>query len=68
MLGQQLNISHNNKNMIHIRQKDLSIYTIVITEEWDKPLEEHPCIIQHPETFEIVDCEIPDIIQFLNYN
>lgn len=54
--------------MIHIRQKDLSIYTIVITEGWDKPLEEHPCVIEHPETFEIVDCDIPDIVQFLNYN
>jgi len=37
--------------MIHIRQKDLSIYTIVITEGWDKPLEEHPCVFDYPETF-----------------
>ena len=53
--------------MIHIRQKDLSIYTVVITTDWDKPLEEHPSIVEHPELFEIVDEEIPSVMQYLNY-
>jgi hypothetical protein len=53
--------------MIHIRQKDLSIYTVVITTDWDKPLQEHPSIVEHPEFFEIVDEEIPSVIQYLNY-
>jgi hypothetical protein len=53
--------------MIHIRQKDLTTYTIVITEGWDKPLEQHPSIIEHPEVFEIANCEIPEQIQYLNY-
>jgi hypothetical protein len=53
--------------MIHIRSKDLSIYTIVVTTDWIKPLEEHPSIIEHPESFEIIDCEIPNYIQYLNY-
>lgn len=53
--------------MIHIRQKDLSIYTIVITEGWDKPLGDHPTIVDYPEVFEIADCEIPDEHQYLNY-
>lgn len=68
MHGQLFNISHNNKDMIHIRQKDLSTYTIVITEGFDKPLEEHPCLIEHPEVFEIADCDIPNNVQYLNYN
>ena len=56
--------------MKHIRQKKIKetdIYTIVITDNWDKPLEEHPSIVEHPEVFEIVDCEIPNNIQYLNY-
>ena len=55
--------------MIHIRQKDLTTYTVVVTEGWDKPLGEHPSIVEHPEVFEIVDCEIPtENLQFLIYN
>lgn len=53
--------------MIHIRQKDLTIYTIVITSDWIKPLEEHPSIIEHHEVFEIADCEIPEEHQYLDY-
>jgi hypothetical protein len=55
--------------MIHIRQKDLTTYTIVFTEGWDKLLEEHPAIVEHPEVFEVVDCDIPtENLQYLNYN
>jgi hypothetical protein len=58
--------------MIHIRQKNSSIilgevYAIVITTDWNKPLEEHPSIIERPDFFEIVDCEIPNYIQYVNY-
>ena len=53
--------------MEHIRQKDLTTYTIVITDNWDKPLNEHPSIVEHPEIFEIANCEIPDNHQYLNY-
>lgn len=59
--------------MIHIRQKlDLAgkqdvAYTIVLTDDWTLPLEQHPSIIEHPEIFEIVDAEIPDSAQFLKY-
>ena len=55
--------------MIHIRQKDLTTYTVIVTEGWDKPLEEHPTIVEHPDVFEIVDCDIPtENLQYLNYN
>jgi hypothetical protein len=58
--------------MKHIRQKNSSIitgevYAIVLTNNWNKPLEEHPSILEHPEIFEIVDCEIPNHVESLNY-
>lgn len=56
--------------MIHIRQKnsvETNTYTIVITDGWDKPLSEHPSIVEHPELFELVMCDIPDQVQYLNY-
>jgi len=56
--------------MKHIRQIDsviLTPYTIVVTDDWNKPLEEHPSVVDHPELFEIVDCDIPEYIQFLIY-
>jgi hypothetical protein len=60
--------------MIHIRQKfDLSArqeiaYTVVVTDGWEQPLEEHPSIVEHPELFEIADNEIPENAQYLIYN
>ena len=59
--------------MEHIRQKiDLSArgeiaYTVVNTEGWTLPLEEHPSIVQHPELFEVSLDEIPENFQILNY-
>lgn len=50
--------------MKHIRQISSSFeinhtYTIVITDNWNKPLEEHPLILNHSDIYEIADCEIP---------
>jgi hypothetical protein len=59
--------------MRHIRQKiDLTArgeiaYTVVNTEGWNLPLEEHPSIVQHPELFEISENELPENYQTLNY-
>ena len=53
--------------MIHIRNKNLSPYTVVVTLEWDRPLEEHPSIVEHPESFEISEDEIPELYQYLVY-
>lgn len=59
--------------MLHIRQKyDLTLkdevaYTVVITDDWTLPLEQHPSIVQHPEVFEIVDAVIPEDAQYLKY-
>lgn len=53
--------------MIHIRYKDLSVYTIVVTENWNEPLEQHPSIVERPQDFEVVDCELPEYVQYLTY-
>ena len=56
--------------MKHIRQintVNTNTYTIVKTDDWDKPLEEHPSVVEHPESFEVADCEIPEYIQYLIY-
>jgi hypothetical protein len=53
--------------MRHIRQinsVNTDSYTVVIAEE---PLEEHLSIVQHPETFEISEDEIPEQHQYLQY-
>lgn len=58
--------------MKHIRQRNSStipgeVYAMVLTYNWDKPLEEHPSVVEHPEMFEVVDCQIPDYCVYVNY-
>lgn len=58
--------------MLHIRKKDSSFdpgiaYSVVITTNWDKPLEEHPTMVLEPDVYEIVDCEIPPHAQHTTY-
>ena len=60
--------------MKHIRQINsinTNTYTIVNSEgyggENEPPLDQHPAIINHPTIFEVVDCEIPEYYQILNY-
>jgi len=59
--------------MEHIRQRlsvegrATEIYTVVITENWDRPLSEHPSVVDHPEIFEITTDAIPEEHQYLNY-
>jgi hypothetical protein len=56
--------------MRHIKQienslkNDIETYTVVIANE---PLEQHLSIIENPTIFEIVDGEIPENAQYLNY-
>jgi hypothetical protein len=55
--------------MRHIRQimqNETDAYTVVNTEA-NAILEEHPSIVDKPEVFEIVDCDIPEIHQRINY-
>lgn len=56
--------------MKHIRQinsVETNTYTVVILDGWNRPLEEHPSIVEHPESFEISEDEIPEYIQYLVY-
>ena len=56
--------------MKHIRQINsvgTNTYTVVKTEDWTLPLEEHPSIVEHPELFEITQDEIPVEHQYLIY-
>lgn len=42
-------------------------YTIVKTNDWILPLEEHPSLVEHPELFEISEEQIPKEHQYLIY-
>jgi len=59
---------------MHIRQKNnvtnkgIEIaYTVVVTTDWELPLDQHPSIVEHPELFEISEDVIPEDAQYLNY-
>lgn len=50
--------------MIHIRLKASSrepkkVYSVVKTDDWTLPLEQHPSLVEHPELYELVDEELP---------
>lgn len=56
--------------MIHIRQKNSSLeenvaYTVVVDINLSYGL--HECLIDHPELFEVVNIDLPDEVQYLNY-
>lgn len=58
--------------MKHIRQigsntNSNESYIVVETTNYPGDLEDHPSIIDHPNLFEVVDCEIPDNFQYLIY-
>lgn len=58
--------------MLHIRQINSvdepdKAYTVVITTSWQGPLSTYPCLIELPSRFELVDGDIPENAQYLNY-
>lgn len=58
--------------MLHIRQKNSvdepdKAYTVVITTSWTEDLSLYPCLIEFPTRFELVDEDIPETAQYLNY-
>jgi hypothetical protein len=52
--------------MNSITGKQEIAYTIVITDGYTD-LTTHPSIVEHPDLFEIVNIDIPEDCQFLNY-
>ena len=59
------------KHIRYIPSVETNSYTIVISEgyggENEPPLESHPSIVDHPELYEIIDCDIPEHHQYLIY-
>lgn len=60
--------------MKHIRQINsvgTESYTVIVTNGYggsgEPPLESHPSVLEHPELFEIVDCEFPEQYQYGEY-
>jgi hypothetical protein len=58
--------------MWHIRAKNSTYtpgetYSVVDTEGWLQPLNEHPSVVEHPEWYEMVDAEIPSWYQLTKY-
>lgn len=56
--------------MKHIRQISsvgTDSYTIVNTNGWVLPLEDHLSIVEHPDLFEITEDPIPEQYQYLIY-
>jgi hypothetical protein len=56
------------KHIVQSNTKNTESYTIVVLDDWNGNIEDHPSIIEHPELFEIVDSELPEKYQLLNYN
>jgi len=61
--------------MLHIRQKSTatgkslhSNYTVIITDKWkEKDLHKHPAVVENPQIFEIVEDDIPEHAQYINW-
>ena len=53
-------------NMAHIHQigTEGESYTVVVAEG---DLTQHPAILEHPEFFEIVEADLPEVYQKLDY-
>jgi hypothetical protein len=43
------------------------VYSVVITSDWNAPIEDHPSIVEHPELFELVDEDIPEHAEYMHY-
>lgn len=54
--------------MRHIHQKGTEgfSYTYILTDQED--LENHPAIVNFPDKFEIIDKDVPDNAQILNFS
>lgn len=61
--------------MLHIRQKSTatgkslySNYTVIKTDNFKaKDLHKHPAVVEHPQIFEVVNEDIPDHAQYINW-
>jgi hypothetical protein len=56
------------KHIVQTNTIGTDSYTIVMTNDWVGQLETHSSVVDHPELFEVVDSELPENYQLLNYN
>jgi len=57
-------------NMKHIRQinsVNTNTYTIVLLDNYDGILEDHPIFNAFPNAFEIAENELPDFVQYVSF-
>ncbi len=56
--------------MKHIRQinsVNTNTYTIVLLDNYDGVMEEHPIFNAFPDAFEIAENELPDFVQYVSF-
>ena len=55
------------KHIVQINSIGTSLYTLVNTDNYIGDLENHPLVINKPETFRISEDDIPSIVQYVIY-
>lgn len=55
------------KHIVQINSIGTSLYTIVNTDNYVGDLENHPLVVNQPDTFRISEEEIPNIVQYVIY-
>ena len=55
------------KHIVQINSIGTSLYTLVNTDNYIGDLENHPLVINQPETFRISEDDIPNIVQYVIY-
>lgn len=55
------------KHIVQINSIGTSLYTLVNTDNYIGELENHPLVINEPETFRVSEDEIPNIVQYVIY-
>lgn len=55
------------KHIVQINSIGTSLYTLVNTDNYIGELENHPLVVNEPETFRVSEDEIPNIVQYVIY-
>lgn len=55
------------KHIVQINSIGTNLYTLVNTDNYIGELENHPLVVNEPETFRVSEDEIPNIVQYVIY-
>lgn len=55
------------KHIVQINSIGTNLYTIVNIDNYIGELENHPLVVNQPETFKVSEDEIPIIVQYVIY-